>query len=393
MNTYPISIHGPTVDRSTGSLESNWPGGGASLPSLLSVSNTPLDVLASKERHTDQGLVSIPSAKSVLSSLAIGRKNVTVKQQNCPVVTYGICDEIRVLDKISKDLLKINWSTAVCQYNEAIGLHYELSDQNCTDYSSEAFFNLFLNNLMKIEEYGTNSAIIGLPSLADIPLADRSTFVDSYELNLWKKYLFEHKEKLDPVLRLKRLMTMNATIEREVILNQFIVKNTMANIDNEKLACVFMDFIDRFNCTTHLEIKHALNDYKKLNGVSFFSESDYVGLAELFGNHFARNTSKLGLGFFALRGFDINFSWNVNKDTLVDLNVIQDKPWKRGERRFDGGQEWITASEIRCVLRNTSGIFNGKVFKTGIFKDAIIISNSLTSNAWQGFFYYDSVIK
>ncbi|QWA13325.1 hypothetical protein GTU79_12320 [Sodalis ligni] len=364
---------------------SEWP---SWLLGLLQVANTSLN--RQNQVSHDNGFFN-PPYESMLSRCLAGAGAANPETQYFPVAIFGTSDEANKLWDLCETVLQMKRIACVSDYNKAVGIEYSGCFQNDQDDYEETAFMFFLKNILIVNEFGKDPKITGQVPFVHAAKVGSSSFDIDKEHVLWKRYLYDNKQKLDPLLRVQKLLAINPTEKHADLLKQFIVKNTFSDADVEKLADNLLALINRFNCTTSSEIKHALSDYKESKGEPFLSGPDYVDLANFYQNHFFRNTSKLGLAFFAGRGYDINFAWNVGDNTLVDLKVVQDKPWKRGERRLDEEPEWITASEMRSVLKNINGLFNDKVFKTGFFKNSMMISKSLTSNAWQGFFYDDKV--
>ncbi len=128
--------------------------------------------------------------------------------------------------------------------------------------------------------------------------------------------------------------------------------------------------------------ENRLVTYRKENGRPLLSKAEYLDLSELYMNHFFRNTSKLGLKFFASRGDDIVFAWHTGKGSKRDLCSVLNKPWTAGERR-NQQFEPITYSEIRAVIKDKRELFAGtKIFKLFVTKNNVEIAGSLTSDNW-----------
>ncbi len=346
------------------------------LSNLLQVRNAPSAVLPNESFHdgTNDFAASMPF-KSVLAGAAAGEIVDNEEQQRHPVAVFGVAGQTK--NDFCKLLLTdfcINRYTTVDTYNVALGIQYTLSDKATGNDAWEEIFHMFLDNIIKIDEYAIQSPPDNMAP----------------QLIAWRKYLYDNKDKLDPVIRINDLMNKRSKQWKQDTIQQFILKNSPAKVNFTKLTCHLNYFIKCLGCTTTADLKKALADEKKLIGGFLLTESDYRDLAEIYQKHFFRNTSKLGLTFFASRGYDIVFSCNLTKDTLIELNVVVDKPWKRGERRSDNYEPY-TISELRCVLRDKSSLFKNDNVYAGMLTEEEIAFSKFLSEEWYGFpFAFDA---
>ena len=175
------------------------------------------------------------------------------------------------------------------------------------------------------------------------------------ETKAWGEYLKSNKDKLDPIIKLNKSLSLVESDEDKLkVVKEFCYKNTSSESDVDTLANFILDMILNKNAKD----VHDINHY----GLPFDITLDF---SEMFVKHFFRNTSKLGLEFFASNDIHIVFSWGDGLSGTLDLDVIQDKKWKAQQHRFSDKYEPITFSEIRHVLRNPE-LFDSKVFKVHV---------------------------
>ncbi len=343
---------------------------------LLQVRNAPLVMQPNESCHDDAKSIAVPLPfRSVLAGAASGVLVDKKEQQGHPVAVFGVgCQTFKDFCNILLNDFGVERYATVIGYNSAIGLSCILSDKKKGNHLWEKDFHKFLDNISKIDKYDTQPAPDNL----------------SPNLVAWRRYLFDNKNKLDPIIRIEKLMNHGTKQWQEDTLHQFILKNSPVFINSTKSVSNLKYFIKCLRCSISADLKKALADDKNLNGEFLLTEADYRDLSHIFELHFIRNISKLGLKFFASRGYDIVFSCNVTNDTLIKLDAVRDKPWKRGERRFDN-HEPITNSELRCVLRDKSSLFNNDNVYAGMLTEEEIAFSKFLSEEWYGFpFAFDA---
>ncbi|MGY4730820.1 hypothetical protein [Burkholderia pyrrocinia] len=275
--------------------------------------------------------------QSLLFRASGGEISASPARRGYPVAIYGVSDcQVDASDFIRCKLEMHNRAT-IANFNKELGIvHY---NRRRKDPKS------------MISEFAKHIA-----TAADKTLIKKATS-QAPIVEKWARYLGEHKDRLDAFSRLNKLLSRVPEQERLAVAEQFVRKNTSSECDAKSLAECLVKLIDDSGCKTLGDADAFLNESG--SSISYRIQED---LAELVVKHFFRNSSKLGLTFFVEHGASIIFGWD-NGGRKLDIDAIQEKPWKEGEgRRFGDMYEPITYSEVRSILRNPK-LFANKVSK------------------------------
>ncbi|MGY4730855.1 hypothetical protein [Burkholderia pyrrocinia] len=275
--------------------------------------------------------------QSLLFRVSGGEIIASPVRRDYPVAIYGVSDSQIESSNFIRDSLKMNNVATIANFNKALGIvHYGRGQKK-----PKSLISKFAKHIATAAD---NTLIKSATSPAPI-------------VEEWARYLGEHKDRLDAFVRLNRLLSRVPEQERLTVAEQFVRKNTSSLCDAKSLAECLVKLTDGSGCKTLGDVKAVLK--KSGSSIRDYLQED---LAELVVKHFFRNSSKLGLTFFAEHGASIIFGWN-NDGRKLDIDAIQEKPWKEGEgRRFGDMYEPITYSEVRSTLRNPE-LFANKVSK------------------------------
>ncbi|XBS71632.1 hypothetical protein ABK905_12425 [Acerihabitans sp. KWT182] len=254
-------------------------------------------------------------------------------------------------------------------YNERANI---ISSKEISGTESFCFGEILKHLLTIIEEISTFN-----------PPVDHSSSenVESSILS-WIKFLCANQKKLDPIIRLNTLFAAHTAEDHEKITVQFIIKNTGKNCDSKRLTDKLLELIKGYDCQTSADLEKALYTKDSTSGEPLLPESFYEDMCTLYHRHFFRNTSKLGLDFFASRGYDIVFNWDTGDGSQIDLNMVKDKHWQREEYFLNEDKTPFTFSEIRHVLRNKQDLFSDNIYKISFGNNNIEIAKRLDSETW-----------
>lgn len=306
--------------------------------------------------------------QSLLFRVGGGEIVASPARRNYPVALYGISGGLKKIHKFIVGGLRMNNVATIADFNREFGIvHYKRREKESNSLISEFAEHIAI---------ATDNTLIK-------KARDPAPIVEE-----WARYLGEHKGRLDVFVRLNKLLSRVPEEERLTVAEQFVLKNTSSLCDAKSLAECLTKLIDDSGCKTLLDAAAAIEK----SGLSI-RDSIREDLAELVVKHFFRNSSKLGLTFFAEHGASIIFRWD-KAGGKIDIDAIQKKPWKEGEgRRFGGKYEPITYSEVRSILRNPK-LFDNKVSKASFggelvpdgskyrYSDVVELAGSLQSNEW-----------
>lgn len=339
----------------------------ADIAKAIKVHNTPSTMpLAPCPRSSLDNAEPLTIIKSYFLAASSGEKNFTSAHAKYPVATFGLEKKRLELANLVREIGLEN-STSIDRYNKKIGITFQNSEWKSCGISEEEVFFTRVKNIVEI--------VASLPEKASSKSLKRKYCA-------WANYLYDNKEKLDPIIRIKTLLTQTVGNGNKDNLEQFIIKNSKADANLEEMQIHFRYLIMELGCTNSAEVQQALLSYYNQKRESLLSPANYLDMAHLFNFHFFRNTSKLGLEFFASRGYDITFAWNTKEDNKFNLAEVMDTPWKRGVKRY-GIHELITLSEIRSILRDKKGLYNSNnVFKIFFTNFDAEMALSLTAEKW-----------
>ncbi|WP_157658468.1 hypothetical protein [Burkholderia ubonensis] len=308
--------------------------------------------------------------QSLLFRVRSGEVIASPERRDYPVAIYGISNSQKESGRFICHNLKMNNVASIARFNKQLGIvHYRRGEQEPGYLISE-----FAEHIEKAID---NTLIERANEPAPI-------------VKEWARYLGRNKDRLDAFFRLNKLLSRVPEQERLALAEQFVRKNTSGCCDSKSLAKCLVNLIDDFECKTLRDVDAVLEKSR-----SSIRDSLQEDLAELVVKHFFRNSSKLGLTFFAEHGASIIFGWD-NDGRKLDIDAIQDKPWKKeGERRFGAMYEPITYSEVRSILRAPE-FFANKVSKISFEREAALVldgsdyhysgvaklAGSLQSNEW-----------
>ncbi len=313
------------------------------------------------------GVETPTTIKSYFLAVTSGEEHFTEAQKKHPVATFGLSEERKELAKFARKKLGLETLTLIDKYNEKIGIIFQPKDWELLGISQKELFQSCLENIIEIVD--------NLPENVSRQSHNPKFFA-------WADYLYANKEKVDPIIRIRTLLTQSEADGNRDNLEQFVIKNSRLDANIGEMIKHLEYLVLDLGCTNSAEVHQALLSYQNEKGESLLSPANYLDFARLINNHFFRNTSKLGLEFFASRGHDIAFAWNKGDDTKFDLGEVMDKPWKRSLHRYDV-KELITFSEIRSLIRNKKRLFDfNNVFKLYISDIKAEIAPSLTSGKW-----------
>ncbi|MGC3030413.1 hypothetical protein ACPUER_35755 [Burkholderia sp. DN3021] len=275
--------------------------------------------------------------QSLLFRVSGGEVIASPARRDYPVVVYGISNNQMEAAAFIRRKLEMNNIATIATFNHKLGIvHYSRGRKEPDSLISEFAKHIATATDNTLIKEAANPA----------PIIEK-----------WAQYLGEHKDRLDAFVRLNKVLSRGPEQERLTVAEQFVRKNTSSRCDAKSLTECLMKLIDDSGCKTLGDVDAVLK--KSGSSIGYRIQED---LAELVVKHFFRNSSKLGLTFFAEHGASIIFGWN-NDGRKLDIDAIQEKPWKEGEgRRFGDMYEPITYSEVRSILRNPE-LFANKVSK------------------------------
>ncbi|OQS22793.1 hypothetical protein [Chromobacterium violaceum] len=296
--------------------------------------------------------------QSLLFRVDNGEVNASPARQEQAVALYGLSHAQSQLYKFARSELLMQNVTTIAIYNKQLDIvHY--SRNNSMDRISLLLqLNEFSNH---ISDAAAGNLARRVPHAAPI-------------VHAWADYLSAHHSRLDPFARLNALLADVPPEELSALVTRFVLKNTSGDCNTEKTVNNLLYLVQDCGC------KKAEDVVDKLFEVTW-GDRDLLDLSELFIKHFFRNSSKLGLEFFAKQGAEIAFAWNDPSCGKMDIEAIQQKPWKEQQRRFQDSYEPITYSEVRSVLRQPE-LFDDKVSKVYFADDGVELAASPASEQW-----------
>ncbi|OQS48376.1 hypothetical protein B0T49_12820 [Chromobacterium violaceum] len=290
--------------------------------------------------------------------MANGEVNASPARQEQAVALYGLSHAQMQLSHFVRRELHMQNVTTIANYNKQLGIvHYSRED---------AMYRISPRILL--QEFGRHISDAAAGNLA--ARAPQAAPI----IHAWADYLSAHHSRLDPFVRLNALLADVPPKQRSAVVTRFVLKNTSGDCNTEKTVNTLLYLVKASGC------KNA-EDVVSLLGKSTLERRDLLDLSELFIKHFFRNSSKLGLEFFAKQGAEIAFAWNDPSCGKMDIEAIQQKPWKEQQRRFQDSYEPITYSEVRSVLRQPE-LFDDKVSKVYFADDGVELAASPASEQW-----------
>ncbi|WP_413724242.1 hypothetical protein [Sodalis sp. RH16] len=378
INSNPHSVMGATF--CPVSTEENPDDKGlAMIAKTINVSNTPSAMPQSTYSRSAKDNVKPKYTLSYFHAAYSGKNNFTLKHKYHPVAVFGLRKKQDDLKFLLEKGLGLKRVKTINILNTQIGLNGPPQPWEKLGYPSKDLFDRSIENISKISVRAPSQP--SKKSHGDLK-------------SRWKNYLYANKEKLDPIIRIRTLLMQTAANGNKDNLEQFILKNTEADCNIEELCKHLKYLILKLGCKNSAELEQALESYKTEKGELLLSSENYKDLYHLYNFHFFRNTSKLGLEFFAEERFDIAYAWNTEENAEINLDEANYKPWKNGKRRDDihlnrPVHEWITYSEIRSILRDKNSVFSSnKPFKFFFAFDHrmkrfnVEMASSLRSDHW-----------
>ncbi|AUH51953.1 hypothetical protein CXB49_14550 [Chromobacterium sp. ATCC 53434] len=297
--------------------------------------------------------------QSLLFQVGDGAVNASPTRRNQAVALYGLSDAQMQLSRFVRGELDMQNVATIANYNRQLGIvHYSRSD---------ATHSIAPHKL--IQEFSRH-----ISAAAAGKLAKRAPKPTPPIIQAWADYLGAHHQRLDPFVRLGKLLADVPREERAAVATRFVLKNTSGGCRTETTVNTLLYLIHSCGCKDAESVVAAL-------GKHTLGFQDLLDLSELFIKHFFRNTSKLGLAFFAAQGAEIAIAWNAPGAGKMDIESIRQKPWQAQQRRFQNSYEPITYSEVRSVLRQPA-LFDGKVSKVYIAGDSVELADSPASEEW-----------
>ncbi|MDH0343785.1 hypothetical protein [Chromobacterium haemolyticum] len=297
--------------------------------------------------------------QSLLFRVANGVVNASPARQDQAVALYGLSHaQIQLGDFVCGELDMQNVAT-IATYNKQLDIVHYSRDYTMSYFSPRELIQEFSRHI-------SDAAAGKLVKRARQPAAPI--------LQAWADYLGAHHTRLDPFIRLNALLANVPPEERSAVATRFVLKNTSGDCRTETTVNNLLHLVHACGCKNADDVVAAL-------GKLTLDRHDLLDLSELFIKHFFRNSSKLGLEFFAKQGAEIAFAWNDAGRGKMDLEAIRQKPWQEQQRRFQHSYEPITYSEVRSVLRQPE-LFDGKVSKVYFADDGVELAGSPASEQW-----------
>jgi hypothetical protein len=282
---------------------------------------------------------------------------VPQSRQEQPIAIYGLSDSQQSLVRFCREELQMKNIFTIGGYNQALGI---------------------VNDTEGLEKLARHIADATEGKLAERISEHASSRLD--HLKDWADYLCKNCDRLDAIAHLNTLLDGRSQRERMVITKQFVLKNSgkCFGITEDDFANELLNLIDRA-CKNIKDIIPLLRyDGNKYAHRDWLIKSKVYDISR---HHFFRNSSKLGLRFFANHGMEIAFAWIDDESAKLDMQEIQDKPWKSGQPRFTFKHEPITYSEARSIIRKPA-LFDGKASKIYLSKNHVELGGPLTSEDW-----------
>lgn len=298
--------------------------------------------------------------QSLLYQVANGMVTVSPARQTQAVAIYGQSDAQQRLCRFTMNMLDMENTATIADYNHKLGIAYYGRAGTRKNLPPFTLFTRFNQHL-------SDAAAGELVKRAKQPAAPI--------ILAWANYLGEHHRRLDPFTYLDTRLTNVASAERLAEVTRFVMKNTSDECDTDATARFLLHLLDEAGCKNARDVVTELE--KNLQDTQMLED-----MSELFVKHFFRNSSKLGLEFFAKQGAEITFAWadDFAISGKMDLATIRTTPWKNQQRRFDTAEP-ITNSEIRSVLRKPE-LFDGKVSMVNLGQETLELASAATPGDW-----------
>ncbi|GGY24050.1 hypothetical protein [Paludibacterium paludis] len=296
---------------------------------------------------------------SLLYRVANGEVYTSPARKGQAVAVYGLSHAQVQLGRFMMNRLDMSNIASIAVYNHQLGIvHYSRADSQDGE-SPRSLIQAFSGHIS---------------AAASGELASRVAQPTAPILKAWVAYLGANHQRLDPFARLHSLLAAVPPADRPGVVTSFVLKNTSGDCHTESLVNRLLDLVGPLGCNNAGDVNAILDS---LN----LTPHEMLDLSELFIKHFFRNSSKLGLEFFAKQGAEIVFAWNDASPGKMDMESIRQKPWQENLRRFQTGHEPITYSEIRSVQRHPE-LFDGKVSRAYFDRDGLELADALGSDDW-----------